>query len=171
MVISRLRLLKKKFLVVLKESKMSKNILVVFTLIVGFFVVNMLYAATLSPVGNWVQVGDESHQPESVIKIWQENNLLYGKVTKGFVVNGKKPEELCSHCTGKLYNQPIVGMKILWGFKQLQADQWGDGKILDPHSGKIYKCKMTLADNGQKLKVRGYIGFSLLGRTQVWSRS
>ena len=50
------------------------------------------------------------------------------------------------------------------------GDTWGGGRILDPHNGKTYKVKLRMLDNGQKLDVHGYIGFSLLGRTQVWER-
>jgi uncharacterized protein (DUF2147 family) len=50
------------------------------------------------------------------------------------------------------------------------GDQWSGGKILDPDNGKTYKCYIAVEDGGQKLKVRGFIGFSLLGRTQYWLR-
>ena len=48
-------------------------------------------------------------------------------------------------------------------------DEWNDGTILDPKNGKVYKCYITLVEK-DKLKVRGYIGFSLIGRTQYWYR-
>jgi uncharacterized protein (DUF2147 family) len=50
------------------------------------------------------------------------------------------------------------------------GDVWDGGKILDPKTGKVYKVKLQTEDNGAKLTVRGYIGFSLLGRSQVWER-
>jgi uncharacterized protein (DUF2147 family) len=60
-------------------------------------------------------------------------------------------------------------MTIMWGMKK-NGDEWSGGQILDPKNGKVYGCRMHLTDNGQKLEVRGFIGFSLLGRTQVWDR-
>jgi uncharacterized protein (DUF2147 family) len=60
-------------------------------------------------------------------------------------------------------------MTIMWGVKK-DGDQWDGGQILDPHNGKTYKVKLKLTDNGQKLDVHGYIGFSLFGRSQVWER-
>lgn len=51
------------------------------------------------------------------------------------------------------------------------GDHWDGGNILDPENGKVYKCKMSLEDGGQKLVVRGYIGVSLLGRSQTWVRA
>ena len=60
-------------------------------------------------------------------------------------------------------------MVILSGMKQ-KGDSWEGGKILDPASGKIYSAKVTTIDGGRKLEVRGFMGFSLLGKTQVWTR-
>jgi uncharacterized protein (DUF2147 family) len=61
-----------------------------------------------------------------------------------------------------------MGLDILSGFKFSGGNIWEDGKIYDPKNGKTYSCKMTL--EGNELKVRGYVGFSLLGRTTVWTR-
>jgi len=66
-----------------------------------------------------------------------------------------------------LKGRPLIGLRILWDL-QKGSDQWSGGKILDPDNGKIYKCSISL--DGKKLKVRGFIGFSLLGRTQYWLR-
>jgi uncharacterized protein (DUF2147 family) len=63
----------------------------------------------------------------------------------------------------------MTGMTIINGMKP-DADTWDGGQILDPENGKLYKCKMHLDDDGQKLVVRGYVGVSLLGRSQTWIR-
>ena len=76
---------------------------------------------------------------------------------------------LCDKCTGPRHNQPIVGMTILWGLSK-QSGTYGGGEILDPKNGKTYRCKIELVEGGSKLKVRGFIGISLLGRTQTWVR-
>jgi uncharacterized protein (DUF2147 family) len=60
-------------------------------------------------------------------------------------------------------------MTILWGLTK-QGDEYQGGEILDPETGKVYRVKMKIQDEGKKLMVRGFIGFSLLGRTQVWFR-
>jgi uncharacterized protein (DUF2147 family) len=60
-------------------------------------------------------------------------------------------------------------MTILWGLTK-QGDEYQGGEILDPETGRLYRVKMKIEDEGQKLLVRGFIGFSLLGRTQVWLR-
>ncbi|HEY0563645.1 MAG TPA: DUF2147 domain-containing protein, partial [Methylophilus sp.] len=65
--------------------------------------------------------------------------------------------------------QKIIGMTIAKGLKK-NGNQYDGGEILDPENGKLYKCKMKLDDTGNQLEVRGYIGFSLLGRSQTWTR-
>ena len=60
-------------------------------------------------------------------------------------------------------------MTILWGLKD-EGEAWKGGQILDPDNGKTYRCKMTVSDDGRELDVRGYIGISLIGRTQTWLR-
>jgi len=62
----------------------------------------------------------------------------------------------------------IHGLNLVWGFKYAKDNRWVGGKIYDPDNGKTYSCKMNL--EGDELKVRGYIGFSLIGRTTVWNR-
>jgi uncharacterized protein (DUF2147 family) len=60
-------------------------------------------------------------------------------------------------------------MEILWDLKP-EGSAWSGGFIFDPDNGKTYKCVVEVQDGGKKLKVRGFIGFSLLGRTQYWYR-
>src|SRR2546429_161127 len=67
------------------------------------------------------------------------------------------PHPLCKPCQGERKDQPVEGMTILWGAKR-RGVSWGDGKILDPENGKIYRVTLTPLDGGEKLNVRGYIG-------------
>ena len=68
-----------------------------------------------------------------------------------------------------LQNRPIIGLPLIQGFKYDGDSVWKDGTIYDPDSGKLYSCKMTLMMDG-RLKVRGYVGISLFGRTEIWTR-
>ena len=71
-------------------------------------------------------------------------------------------------CTGDLKDKPIVGLRILWGVKK-EGDGWEGGGFLTLDSGKVYKCTLNL--EGDKLKVRAFLGLSAFGRTQAWVRS
>ena len=68
-----------------------------------------------------------------------------------------------------LQSRPILGLPLIQGFKYAGDNVWSDGSIYDPDSGKLYHCKMTLMMDGS-LRVRGYVGISLFGRTEVWTR-
>ena len=67
-------------------------------------------------------------------------------------------------------NKKVKGLTIMWGLRQTSVREWRYGKILDPKSGNIYSCEIHVAANGKTLEIRGYIGFSLFGRTQTWIR-
>ncbi len=68
-----------------------------------------------------------------------------------------------------LRRQPLVGLQLMEGFSHDGDNRWQGGLIYDPENGKQYKCKLTL-EPPDRLHVRGYIGFSLIGRTSVWTR-
>lgn len=69
----------------------------------------------------------------------------------------------------KLRKRPLIGLEILKNFKRVEKGLWKKGTIYDPESGNTYKCKLTL-QSPKVLKVRGYIGFSFIGRTEIWTR-
>jgi len=119
-----------------------------------------------TPVGTWKNIDDETHQAKALIQISADaNGTLSGKIVKLL----QHPDAVCDNCDGALKGKPDLGMTILWGLKQ-DGDSWTGGRILDPKSGKVYSAKMTVVDGGQKLEVRGFLGISLLGRSQVWER-
>jgi uncharacterized protein (DUF2147 family) len=66
-------------------------------------------------------------------------------------------------------NRPIIGLTNVWGFTYKGDGVWEDGKIYDPKNGKTYDCVIKLKDNNT-LSVRGYIGVTLIGRTDLWTR-
>jgi uncharacterized protein (DUF2147 family) len=126
-------------------------------------------AQTDSPVGTWQTIDDHTGQPKALVQITQDGGgTLSGKVIKGLNANNQ-PERRCTECTDARKDQLILGMTIVNDMKK-EGDIWDDGQILDPENGKVYKCKMHLEDGGNKLVVRGYIGVSLLGRSQTWIR-
>ncbi|MBN2802059.1 MAG: DUF2147 domain-containing protein [Deltaproteobacteria bacterium] len=123
--------------------------------------------AKSSPVGVWKTVDDNTGKVRSHIKIWENNGKLYGKILK--LIDPPEANPVCDKCQGNLHNKPVEGMTVMKGLKK-DGNEWSGGTILDPESGKTYKVLLELMQNGNKLKVRGYIGFSLLGRTQYWHR-
>ncbi|WP_277187884.1 DUF2147 domain-containing protein [Caballeronia sp. BR00000012568055] len=125
--------------------------------------------AQATPAGKWQTIDDASGQPKAIIEIADDGSgQLSGKIIRGI---GKldQPEKRCTACKDERKDQLLKGMTIITGMRQ-SGDVWDGGQILDPENGKLYKCKMTLEDGGQKLVVRGYIGVSLLGRSQTWIR-
>jgi len=123
-----------------------------------------------SPVGTWETIDDHTGQPKALVQITQQaDGSLSGKVIKGLEPHDD-PTRRCTECTDARKDQLMLGMTIIDSVKQDGAN-WDGGHILDPENGKIYKCKMHVEDGGKTLVVRGYIGISLLGRSQTWHRS
>jgi|SRR5690625_1525260 len=125
-----------------------------------------LYAQ--SPLGVWKTIDDETKEEKSHVRIYETpDGKLEGKVIR--ILTPGRQDATCKDCSGKNKDQPIKGMVVLWDLKKSDSDTWKGGYILDPNNGKEYKCRITLKDENT-LDVRGYIGFSLIGRTQTWYR-
>jgi len=127
------------------------------------------FASELSPVGLWKTIDDNTGKPRGLVRIVEVNGEYQGKVEKIFTEPGENPDPKCEKCDGARHNQPVTGMTILWGLKK-QGDEYQGGAILDPENGKVYRARMKLDGEGEKLSGRGFIGFALLGRTQTWVR-
>lgn len=125
-------------------------------------------AANDTPVGTWRTFDDNTGKATSIVKIHKVDGVLQGKVVK-VLYSDQGPHPICKECEGERHNQPVEGMQIIWGLER-DGDEWDNGHILDPGNGKVYDLKMSVTEGGQKLEVRGYIGWSLFGRTQVWQR-
>lgn len=117
--------------------------------------------------GKWHSFNDETQEVESVIEVYEKDGKAFAKIIE--IKNPERKTAVCDQCKGSNKNKPILGMEILSGLKK-NDDEWSGGKILDPKNGKEYKCYIKLVEDN-KLKIRGYIGFSLLGRTAFWQRA
>jgi len=118
-------------------------------------------------IGDWKTIDDETGVTKSIVRISQNaDGELEGQVIE-ILHSEQGPNPVCKECPGDRKGKPIKGMVILWGLKESGENSWKGGEILDPKKGKIYRAKLSLRDDG-KLEVRGFIGFSLIGRTQVW---
>lgn len=71
----------------------------------------------------------------------------------------------------KFHQRKIIGTVILSGFEYEEDYEWEDGTIYDPDNGKTYSCILTLQEDKKTLEVRGYVGFSWIGRTEYWTAS
>jgi uncharacterized protein (DUF2147 family) len=135
----------------------------------ALLVIVLLFSITInaqSIVGKWKTIDDETGKEKSIVEIYQVDGKIYAKVDK-LLTKGDE-NKICENCEGANKNKPIKGMVIINGLTK-DGDEWNGAKILDPKTGKEYKCYIAL-ENPDKLKVRGYIGFALLGRTQYWHK-
>ncbi len=117
-------------------------------------------------IGKWNTIDDVTGKVVSVVEIFEHNNKIYGKINELF--NPKSRNKVCENCIGEDKNKAILGLTVIKGLVK-EGDDYCNGRILDPKSGKLYKCYISL-EGADKLKVRGYIGVSLFGRTQYWER-
>ncbi|NAW50532.1 DUF2147 domain-containing protein [Elizabethkingia argentiflava] len=117
--------------------------------------------------GRWKTIDDETGKPKSIVEIFKKpDGKYYGKVVQLLI----KPENAnCVECKDDRKNKPILGMEVIRGLSK-EGDEFTKGNITDPKNGKTYKCTIT-KDGEDKLKVRGYVGFSMLGRTQTWYKA
>jgi uncharacterized protein (DUF2147 family) len=139
----------------------------------GMFAAVMLASAAAlaqaTPSGSWKTIDDTTGKPRGLVEITDKNGVYSGRLVKTFGDDDGQPK-VCVKCTDARKDQPVIGMTILSGLRKTGDNEWSGGEILDPENGKVYKSKMSLSDDGNKLDVRGFIGISLLGRTQTWER-
>ncbi|CAM2896939.1 DUF2147 domain-containing protein [Chryseobacterium flavum] len=116
--------------------------------------------------GKWKTIDDETKQAKSIVEIFKKSDgKYYGKVSQLLI---KPADPNCTACKDDRKGKPILGLEIIRGLKK-EGDEFTGGSITDPKTGKTYKC--TITKDGNKLNVRGYLGLSLLGRTQVWEKA
>ncbi len=119
-----------------------------------------------SIVGKWKTIDDTTGEAKSIVEVFSKSGKIYAKVVE--ILDPVNKNSVCKKCSGEDKNKPILGLTIIKGLSK-DGSEYNSGEILDPNNGKSYKCALSL-ESKDKLKVRGYIGFSLLGRTQYWHR-
>ena len=123
-------------------------------------------------VGLWQEYDGNTGKVEALIRIRMNADGVYeGVIEKVLVAIPQNPQQLCLRCTGALHNAPMLGLRLLSGMKRKDALTFEGGEILDPDVGKIYKCRIQLAADGKRMKVTGYLGWSWLGDSEVWTRA
>ncbi len=146
---------------------MTKKLLL--SLLVCFLALfSYLANADNSPVGLWKTIDDATGKPRLLIRISDKNDELIAVVEKGLLPTDI-PNDACDKCTDERKDKPLIGMVMMDGMKA-KGDVYEGGHILDPDNGKIYQCKIKFDSTGKQLEVRGFIGISLLDRSQIWVR-
>jgi len=130
-----------------------------------FFIIFSIVTNAQSIVGEWETFDDKTGTKLSIVEIYKTKDKYFGKITKLY----EDPSDLvCEKCEGDNKNKPIIGLVVLNNLEE-DGDEYNNGTILDPNNGETYKCYIELITEN-KLKLRGYIGFSIIGRTQYWQR-
>ena len=109
---------------------------------------------------------------DASFEVYEENGKLNAKIIslrEPLAPDGRQKTDIHNPDAGK-HSRPILGMVFMTGFTPTGSGKWGNGTIYDPKSGNTYSCNMELQGT-DTLKVRGYIGVSLIGRTETWKRA
>lgn len=149
-------------------AMVSSRVSILLMFAISLLTAQVSVAAAFSPVGLWQSIDDKTNKPRSLIRISQHDGKLSAVIEKG-LLETDTADAVCDQCTDERKGQKIIGMTIVKDLKK-EGNQYDGGTILDPENGKTYQCKMKLNVTGDELEVRGYIGISLIGRSQIWKR-
>ena len=118
-------------------------------------------------LGKWKTIDENSGETKSIVEIFEQNNKIYGKIIRIFPKPDADPDPVCDKCDedDPRFKKKIVGMQIIENLTK-DEEEFGGGTVLDPETGKIYRCKIWLEDGN--LMIRGYWGPFF--RTQTWKR-
>ena len=124
------------------------------------------HAQTLSPLGIWTNAEKKAN-----FEIYKCGDKLCGKIVSLTTPNDASgnPKKDTENPDPKLRSRPRLGLVFMQGFSYDDDNKWDGGKIYNPEDGKTYSCYMKLQSQNT-MEVKGYIGFSLIGKSQTWTR-
>ncbi|SHJ49426.1 Uncharacterized conserved protein, DUF2147 family [Hymenobacter daecheongensis DSM 21074] len=144
---------------------MKKTLFLCLTMLLGF--TGLASAQKASPLGIWTNA-----EKKATFEIYQSGDKLFGKIVSLTVPNDPatgKPKLDTQNPDPKLRNRPRLGLVFMKNFEKDDDNKWDDGTIYNPEDGKTYSCYMKVI-NANTMEVKGYIGFSLIGKSQTWTR-
>lgn len=118
-------------------------------------------------LGVWLNEDKDAH-----VEMFKRNGKIYGKIVwikEPIDAETGKPKVDKNNPDAALKTRPTLGLEILTGFSFDGSKEWSGGEIYDPKSGKTYSSYMMF-DKKDVLKIRGYVGVALLGKTTYWTR-
>jgi uncharacterized protein (DUF2147 family) len=146
-------------------TQRTSGFCVLFWLVLFMATEEIFAADSPSAIGLW-------KNEDASFEIYEENGKLNAKIVslrEPLAPDGEKKTDVHNPDAGK-HSRPIIGLVFMSGFTPAGSGKWDNGTIYDPKNGKTYSCNMEL-EGTNTLKVRGYIGISLIGRTQIWKRA
>lgn len=136
-------------------------------LLLGIALCFLQFGNAQSVFGKWKTIDDRNGQPKAIIKVYKEDNKMYGVVQK--ILEEGRENAVCEKCEGERKDKAIVGMKIIEDVEHEENGVWKGKKLFDPEQAMTFRCRIWLnPENPNELKVRGYLAF--IYRTQTWLR-
>ncbi len=121
-------------------------------------------ADNLSPLGVWLGVSDDGEKGH--VQIHECGRKLCGKL----VWNTQPDANDINNPDEALRSRRVIGLTILWDLEPDGENFWDYGRLYDPTTGKTWRCNIRVLPGGDRLRIRGYLGISLLGQSRIWTR-